>query len=55
MKLEEIVINGVVGLINHSPIEIVREYLLENLIICLDISVLGYRWKIAMTVVESAR
>ena len=45
-------INGVVGLIYHLPLEMLILYLFDAFIICLEITALGYRWRIVLIVVD---
>ena len=46
--------NGVVGFVKSLTYENLINYLFDKLYIYLEISILGYRWRITMIVVEIA-
>ena len=45
-------LNGVVGLVNHSPMRMWILYLFVAFVICLEITALGYRWRIVLIAVD---
>ena len=46
-------LNGAVGLINHSSMKMLIFYLFDKFIICLEITALGYRWRIVLIIVDT--
>ena len=47
-------LNGVVGLIYHSSMRMLILYPFYAFMFCLEISALGYRWRIVLIVVDTA-
>ena len=54
MYWENVWMNGLIGFDKWLTYGNLIDYLFKRLYICLEISVLGYRWRIAMIVVETA-